>query len=218
MRHGIFGLALALALASPVSAVEMGIGLPTPVPGYTTRYLLTLDGVGKSTEVRSRIDSQHWYLAYWWEDIYEDGDWQVVHNNYFTWAECGQTPYGSLPCPDGNQLLKVNWGQQRDDDQVFINASIRRSSSFYFCDEIPVDQRPLYSSRHNACGFQWDPWWAGGSSWIVLDLKGPDATDFTWKVEVISTTPIPEPATWALMLSGFGALGVAVRHRNLRPA
>jgi len=28
------------------------------------------------------------------------------------------------------------------------------------------------------------------------------------------TPPVPEPATWAMMLLGFGAIGLSMRHRR----
>ena len=34
--------------------------------------------------------------------------------------------------------------------------------------------------------------------------------------EFIGESPVPEPATWAMMLLGFGAVGYAMRRRRRR--
>jgi len=41
--------------------------------------------------------------------------------------------------------------------------------------------------------------------------------DFAFDTEV-SAAPVPEPATWAMMLAGFGAIGLALRRRGSRGA
>ncbi|MBA2920350.1 PEPxxWA-CTERM sorting domain-containing protein [Sphingomonas sp. MAH-20] len=33
----------------------------------------------------------------------------------------------------------------------------------------------------------------------------------------LGAVAVPEPATWAMMLTGFGAAGLAMRRRRLRP-
>jgi hypothetical protein len=32
----------------------------------------------------------------------------------------------------------------------------------------------------------------------------------------VNRDPVPEPATWALMLLGFGGIGMAMRRRNVK--
>lgn len=57
----------------------------------------------------------------------------------------------------------------------------------------------VYSSGH--CGPR------GGCS--VTQVRAP-----TFTVRLLSPTPVPEPATWALMLTGFGAVGWSMRSRT----
>ncbi len=45
-------------------------------------------------------------------------------------------------------------------------------------------------------------------------LDGPDPINPI----AFTLTPVPEPATWALMLAGFGGLGVALRRRRVAAA
>ncbi len=35
-------------------------------------------------------------------------------------------------------------------------------------------------------------------------------------VDIVPTAPVPEPATWAMMIAGFGAIGTTMRRRRLR--
>lgn len=62
---------------------------------------------------------------------------------------------------------------------------------------------------------------------VLFLLDGADASAFetlrltsntnAFEVDNIAVNPVPEPATWAMMLLGFGAVGFAIRRRR-RPA
>ena len=50
-----------------------------------------------------------------------------------------------------------------------------------------------------------------------LQLQVSDGFQFAWSgttALATSAAPVPEPATWAMMLLGFGGIGFAVRRRN----
>jgi hypothetical protein len=58
------------------------------------------------------------------------------------------------------------------------------------------------------------------SPWDYLDDTGINSADVTGYTEALEFAPvsaIPEPATWAVMLVGFGALGGALRSRRRSP-
>ena len=44
--------------------------------------------------------------------------------------------------------------------------------------------------------------------------RGPGSQADYQGAFTLAATPVPEPATWALMILGFGAVGVAVRARR----
>jgi hypothetical protein len=56
-----------------------------------------------------------------------------------------------------------------------------------------------------------------GGWWFAVDVIAPNGGP-TGAVgagtPVLVTTPVPEPATWAMMIGGFGLLGAAVRRRR----
>ncbi|WP_380874340.1 hypothetical protein ACFB49_47300 [Sphingomonas sp. DBB INV C78] len=56
-------------------------------------------------------------------------------------------------------------------------------------------------------------------SWSTAQLGGKDLSHlvFFGKPTVV-TTPVPEPATWAMMIAGFGLVGGAMRRRTVRLA
>lgn len=56
----------------------------------------------------------------------------------------------------------------------------------------------------------------GGGDGPQVD-NGPPFT-YTWRLASLATGGVPEPATWALMIGGFGAVGVQLRTRRRRIA
>jgi hypothetical protein len=74
-----------------------------------------------------------------------------------------------------------------------------------------------------ASGDRTDP---NTNPFVTFALLGPDASNFTYlrlispsnsfEIGNIVVGPIPEPGTWALMLLGFAAIGIAIR-RGRRP-
>lgn len=64
---------------------------------------------------------------------------------------------------------------------------------------------------------------ASGNLWIIgADMSGIDCTYDGFKLSSVSVKEqqpaVPEPATWATMLVGFGAVGAAMRRRTARVA
>ena len=55
--------------------------------------------------------------------------------------------------------------------------------------------------------------YAGTSTFSVSDFKGSSPIAFGFRVDAV-----PEPATWAMMLIGFGGLGAALRMNRRRTA
>lgn len=55
-----------------------------------------------------------------------------------------------------------------------------------------------------------------GASALTAAFGAPDLTDAEFGLAATAPVAVPEPATWAMMILGFGAVGLATR-RRLRP-
>lgn len=57
-----------------------------------------------------------------------------------------------------------------------------------------------------------------GNLWLVgADFNNTDGTD-AFKMRNLMVTPVPEPATWAMMIAGFGIIGAGLRRRRQQVA
>ncbi len=55
---------------------------------------------------------------------------------------------------------------------------------------------------------------ASGPATLALDFNGLGVTAADFGVDRVYATAVPEPATWAMMIFGFGAIGSVARRRN----
>lgn len=60
--------------------------------------------------------------------------------------------------------------------------------------------------------------YAGGAGYVSFFGGPPTATGRDMGFRTYVDTAVPEPATWALMLAGFGLAGGALRRRRIAPA
>jgi hypothetical protein len=92
------------------------------------------------------------------------------------------------------------------------------------CSNTVVDVRPFLSagSLSISAGFS-NGLSLSGSNW-VRELINPAGnanldTNQLYRLQLTATSGgVPEPASWALMIAGFGMVGGALRRRALRPA
>ncbi|MFS0773401.1 PEPxxWA-CTERM sorting domain-containing protein [Sphingomonas sp. 1P08PE] len=51
--------------------------------------------------------------------------------------------------------------------------------------------------------------------WLIgASINGPDGLNDAFKLSRLTVTAVPEPATWAMMLTGFAMVGAAARYRR----
>ena len=65
---------------------------------------------------------------------------------------------------------------------------------------------------------------SGGTALVTLTFTGDDQTSFTglqfaanqnaFEIDSMNVAAVPEPATWAMMIGGFGLIGLAMRRRS----
>ena len=68
-----------------------------------------------------------------------------------------------------------------------------------------------YSTSFASAGKYGNVWIIGAAGWSLM--SNPDRSYDGFKISSILVTAVPEPGTWAMMLSGFGAMGLALRRR-----
>lgn len=61
-----------------------------------------------------------------------------------------------------------------------------------------------------------NPGGLSGNLWLVA-AGGSDANYDGFKLGQLTVSAVPEPATWAMMIMGFGAVGFAMRNRKKQP-
>ena len=86
---------------------------------------------------------------------------------------------------DGNTLLEGNFYQGPAAVATYLDVGAHSYNAFYFQT-------------------------GGGSYFETYIYDGPANATFTTDV----SSPVPEPATWAMMTLGFGALGFAMRRKH----
>ncbi|API58360.1 hypothetical protein BSL82_02760 [Tardibacter chloracetimidivorans] len=64
------------------------------------------------------------------------------------------------------------------------------------------------------CGISWFSGWAINDAQLYIGPVWPDDREFAYRLEITNYPPaVPEPATWLMMISGFGVIGLAYRWR-----
>jgi hypothetical protein len=72
-----------------------------------------------------------------------------------------------------------------------------------------------YSTSFASAGKYGNVWIIGASDWSLM--TNPDRYYDGFKISsILVSKAVPEPATWAMMLFGFGAMGLALRRRPAR--
>lgn len=110
----------------------------------------------------------------------------------------------------------------RDSDLAFLDAGVLRTANWNSPinlaagDTIPADWTNVNGT--GSSGSRAIPATTASSKWLVSAAFLPtNDTDDGFKIASLTVTqavsPVPEPATWAMMLFGFGAAGAGLRRK-----
>jgi len=113
-------------------------------------------------------------------------------------------PFAGIGAPNVifNQVIAV---QKTGAAAVGVNALTATISGASFSLAVPLALLPSTGFSPNNYGFNIWPRNGFGNNNQISDFAPNNAT----------VAPVPEPASWALMILGFGVLGTALRRRHL---
>ena len=148
-------------------------------------------------------------------DVYQPGEWTyafTIPQNPGSTSGAG----GLYQTSDGTVVLANVNGDP-------ITAPFAGNNGFYFRQGQAVQFTPGQSANPVAIGS-----WSVAPGQLIFDVTDNhllgDAFSMSWAMtcgnDVIQgvISGVPEPSTWAMMLVGFGGLGVAMRASRRRPA
>jgi hypothetical protein len=143
------------------------------------------------------VDGQR--QANWWEPFYDsDGnETRILNGEEYLWDPQCATDLSSPTCSAPGVL-------QLDMGNTLLKGVFTPPHGFDFCDPFPgyyIDCRVSYSITD----FE-----------FFVSAATPDSRPVTFTF--YDSTPVPEPASWALMIAGFALVGSALRQRRRAPA
>jgi hypothetical protein len=205
--HGCAAMALLVA-AAPAAATEVFSGqtldgnysafsytYAAPAAGYQQSYQLTYSGLSLDTAVANRVQ----YLLDRIMPSFKEGE---VFNDGFVFDEGCYVPVaGSLDCE------KRSDGYGKFPEVSFLEHAASGVITFTIRNE-PYYEDPsctLPGSCYLSYGF------SDGSGKIYGIFAPGEVGDYEFTV--FDPVAIPEPATWAVMVLGFGLAGSALRRR-----
>lgn len=99
----------------------------------------------------------------------------------------------------------------KDADAVFSYGSTASTTAGSIVSPATASNTVLGTLRTVATAGETGKFWA-------IAASGTDRTFDAFKIGQITVSAVPEPATWAMMILGMGAVGMAMRSRRAKPA
>jgi hypothetical protein len=193
MKFKTLAALAALSLAAGSASAATFSLLDPLAAGQGRTYVFDVDFAnGLTAAIQDRYT---WYFPMFYPN--STGGWSYLLNSETSIisADCAGgvcSPPGSYPTPDSYVSILAT----KDQHHVTVVAENRtQNTSVSNCDNL---------TSFSICAVQFDPAKVG----VSFNYGGP-LPSYT-----VSSYAVPEPATWAMMIAGFGLMGGALRRRR----
>jgi hypothetical protein len=149
------------------------------------------------------------------------GSWDVFSPNAPVWD--GSPPNGPLAYT-GQEAAALLFGGTASNYAIStidnLTANINNKAWYDVIGFGQALRAENYSSKYlgqfygPTNGYLGDPNLSAASAYVRDNLNGSGAINYAFRV----TAAVPEPATWLMMILGFGLVGGAMRYRQRHPA
>ena len=200
MRFNLYLCAAMLALAAPAAAVTYtsAPGAPDPGPATGEQFVVTFDAPAAA--------------GYSWSGGLQTATGNLgsvyaapaLDNTVFGYVSSANTPNTATLKTPSLKSISFYWGSI----DTYNTLTIHWSGG----NEVVIGN-PGGGNQQNAASNGLFQAWTTGSDYITgLTFA---STGNSFEVDDISgTSAVPEPATWAMMITGFGLAGAAIRRRR----
>lgn len=202
MRH-LLAFAAAACIAAPAAAVSFTSAPGAPDPGIPAGHTLVVSfdapeaaGYSWSAGISTAIGSSSAAAA-------PAGDTTI-----YGYVSSASNPNSATLSTPNLRSISFYWGSIDKYNQVeVLGANGVVLDSFNGGDFMPANGNQFISDTNRRVTFGWD-----GSN-AITGLRFT-STGVAFEFDDISALAVPEPATWAMLIAGFGMVGYAVRRRQ----
>ncbi|MGE0774264.1 MAG: PEPxxWA-CTERM sorting domain-containing protein [Sphingomonadaceae bacterium] len=207
--------ALALVMAAPAGAVTIYTGTLTPVDGFVSFFDEKAFGATDVAQVnRLSFSISNGVIvnatasllsAFSYDEFSAEYPGVNDGNNYWTNDGC----FFNTASPDGcfstdvppEFGYKPNYLNALSVDQRSLSFNVLQPRQFNDCEPGSVGR----------CSFFWD-------AALTTEIKIASYRPVSYRLSIDTRNAVPEPSSWAMMLLGFGGIGVALRNRKATTA
>jgi hypothetical protein len=177
-----------------------GFGVAILAAGAASATTITFDdipvGSGTYVSIGAPYQGFNWSNVYVENNLYSDG----YDNGIVSEPNAGFNGYGavaSFSAVSGTFVFNSGYFTSAfSPEEIIVSDNLGDSKVFLINDSTPTLE-----------SFGW-----AGVSTVYLDaVSDGEGTQFVFDDLTVNGSAVPEPATWAMMLVGFGALGATLR-------